>query len=84
MADRPGSMDEWKGDLWNLAGIPSPPNDHETNETIVFGYMVAWFLGEVRRSSLPQGFSTLTLITSSLLAKPTTPSLPTSMNGKPV
>ncbi|KAF7293138.1 Glycogen [starch] synthase [Mycena chlorophos] len=39
-------LDEWKGDLWNLAGIPSPPNDHETNETIVFGYIVAWFLGE--------------------------------------
>lgn len=41
-------LDEWKADLWNLAGIPSPPNDHETNETIVFGYLVAWFLGEVR------------------------------------
>jgi glycogen(starch) synthase len=41
-------LDEWKGDLWNLAGIPTPPNDHETNETIVFGYLVAWFLGEVR------------------------------------
>ncbi len=41
-------VDEWKGDLWNLAGIPSPPNDHETNEAIVFGYIVAWFLGEVR------------------------------------
>jgi hypothetical protein len=41
-------LDEWKGDIWNLAGIPSPPNDHETNETIVFGYLVAWFLGEVR------------------------------------
>lgn len=40
-------MDEWKTDLWNLAGIPTPPNDHETNETIVFGYIVAWFLGEV-------------------------------------
>lgn len=39
-------MDEWKGDLWNLAGIPTPPNDHETNETLVFGYLVAWFLGE--------------------------------------
>jgi glycogen(starch) synthase len=43
-------MDEWKTDLWNLAGIPSPPNDHETNETIVFGYIVAWFLGEVSGS----------------------------------
>lgn len=41
-------IDEWKGDLWNLAGIPTPPNDHETNETLVFGYLVAWFLGEVR------------------------------------
>ncbi|EIW65140.1 glycogen synthase [Trametes versicolor FP-101664 SS1] len=39
-------LDEWKGDLWNLAGIPTPPNDHETNETIVFGYIVAWFLGD--------------------------------------
>ncbi|TRM66644.1 glycosyltransferase family 3 protein [Schizophyllum amplum] len=39
-------LDEWKADLWNLAGIPSPPADHETNETIVFGYLVAWFLGE--------------------------------------
>lgn len=41
-------LDEWKGDLWNVAGIPSPPNDHETNEAILFGYLVAWFLGEVR------------------------------------
>lgn len=40
-------LDEWKADLWNLAGIPTPPNDNETNETIVFGYLVAWFLGEV-------------------------------------
>lgn len=44
-------MDEWKTDLWNTAGIPSPPGDEETNETIVFGYLVAWFLGEVRRTS---------------------------------
>lgn len=44
-------IDEWKGDLWNVAGIPTPPNDHETNETIVFGYLVAWFLGEVSHLS---------------------------------
>ncbi|KAF9898265.1 glycogen synthase isoform 1 [Lobosporangium transversale] len=42
-------LDEWKGDLWNVAGIPSPPNDHETNEAILFGYLVAWFLGELIR-----------------------------------
>ncbi|OBZ65131.1 hypothetical protein A0H81_14882 [Grifola frondosa] len=34
-------LDEWKGDLWNLAGIPTSPNDHETNESIIFGYIVA-------------------------------------------
>jgi glycogen synthase len=45
-------LDEWKGDLWNVAGIPAPPGDHETNETIVFGYLVAWFLGEVRHLSI--------------------------------
>ncbi|KAF4544114.1 Glycogen synthase [Lasiodiplodia theobromae] len=39
-------LDEWKGDLWSVAGIPSPPGDHETNEAIVFGYLIAWFLGE--------------------------------------
>jgi len=40
-------LDEWKGDLWQTAGIPSPASDNETNEAIVFGYLVAWFLGEV-------------------------------------
>ncbi|KNC96136.1 uncharacterized protein SPPG_08523 [Spizellomyces punctatus DAOM BR117] len=39
-------MNEWKSDLWSIAGIPSPPDDRETNEAIVFGYLVAWFLGE--------------------------------------
>ncbi|KAI9685177.1 MAG: glycogen synthase isoform 1 [Bathelium mastoideum] len=27
-------LDEWKGDLWSIAGIPSPPDDWETNEAI--------------------------------------------------
>lgn len=48
-----GYMDEWKADLWNTAGIPSPPSDDETNEAIVFGYLVAWFLGEVSSLSSP-------------------------------
>lgn len=43
-------LDEWKGDLWNTAGIPSPPGDDETNEAVVFGYLIAWFLGEVEFS----------------------------------
>ncbi|KAI9362920.1 glycogen synthase [Zopfochytrium polystomum] len=39
-------LNEWKADLWNVAGIPSPTDDVETNDAIVFGYLVAWFLGE--------------------------------------
>lgn len=43
IADR---LNSWKGDLWNVAGIPSPPNDQETNDAILFGYLVGWFLGD--------------------------------------
>ena len=40
-------LNEWKGDLWSLVGIPSPDNDTETNDAILLGYTVAWFLGEL-------------------------------------
>lgn len=46
-----GHLDEWKADLWNTAMIPVPQNDDETNEAVVFGYVVAWFLGEVGYSN---------------------------------
>ena len=39
-------LDEWKGDLWKVAGIPSGINDFEMNDSILFGYLVAWLLGE--------------------------------------
>lgn len=39
-------LDSWKTDLWNFTGIPSPPNDTETNCAVLFGYLVAWFLGD--------------------------------------
>jgi len=39
-------LDSWKSDLWNDVGIPSPPNDQETNDAILFGYLVAWFLDD--------------------------------------
>ncbi|RKP30121.1 glycogen synthase [Metschnikowia bicuspidata] len=43
-----GSMlNEWKLDLWNIAGIPTPDHDSETNNAILLGYLVAWFLGEL-------------------------------------
>lgn len=38
-------LDEWKGDLWRSAAIPSPPADTETNDAILFGYLITWFLG---------------------------------------
>ena len=37
-------LNEWKGDLWTIAGIPCPSNDQEMNDAIVFGYLNAWFL----------------------------------------
>lgn len=40
-------LDEWKADLWQQAGIASPPNDTDMNDAILFGYLIAWFLGEV-------------------------------------
>jgi glycogen(starch) synthase len=40
-------LNEWKADLWNIAGVPSPENDQEMNQAVIFGYLVAWFLGEV-------------------------------------
>ncbi|CCE66082.1 hypothetical protein TPHA_0O01130 [Tetrapisispora phaffii CBS 4417] len=42
-----GYLNEWKADLWNLVGIPSPENDNETNDAILLGYVVTWFLGEL-------------------------------------
>ena len=58
-----GFMDEWKGDLWSTTGIPSPPGDDETNEAIIFGYIVAWFLGEVCTMSIDPFRQSLTTCT---------------------
>lgn len=41
------NLNEWKLDLWNIAGIPTPDHDSETNDAILLGYLVAWFLGEL-------------------------------------
>ncbi|AOA64228.1 Glycogen synthase [Komagataella phaffii CBS 7435] len=42
-----GYLNEWKSDLWNIAGVPTPEHDVETNDAILLGYLVAWFLGEL-------------------------------------
>jgi hypothetical protein len=75
-------LDEWKADLWNTAGIPSPPGDDETNEAVVFGYLVAWFLGEVRTCHTHSRREKLTRDSSSPTRSPK-PSSRTSMNGCP-
>ncbi|EGD82861.1 glycogen synthase isoform 1 [Salpingoeca rosetta] len=36
----------WKKDLYELTGIGCPDSDEESSRAIVFGYLVAWFLGE--------------------------------------
>src|SRR5436190_24078803 len=41
-------LNEWKRDLWKTTGISIPAKDNVINETVIFGYLVAWFLGEVR------------------------------------
>jgi glycogen(starch) synthase len=40
-------LSEWKTDIWLSSQIPSPPDDSETDEAILFGYLVQWFIGEV-------------------------------------
>jgi len=40
-------LNEWKADLWEKFHIPAPDSDKETNDAIIFGYLVAWFFGEV-------------------------------------
>ena len=41
------NLDVWKSDLWSLAGIPIPDHDQESNDAILLGYLVAWFIGEL-------------------------------------
>ena len=38
---------EWKNDLWNSSHIGIPNHDKESADAVVFGALVAWFLGEV-------------------------------------
>ncbi|KCV73394.1 glycogen(starch) synthase [Fonticula alba] len=40
-----GRLGEWRHNWINLTKIPTPEQDTETNDAILFGYLVAWFLG---------------------------------------
>ncbi|PAA55707.1 hypothetical protein BOX15_Mlig015376g5, partial [Macrostomum lignano] len=41
-------LDEFKHELWEKAHIGIPYHDRESNDAIIFGALVAWFLGEFR------------------------------------
>jgi hypothetical protein len=74
-------MNEWKTDLWNVASIPSPPGDDETNEAIIFGYLVAWFLGEVGGVPAPARDALSNSLPSSFATRGKRQSLPTFTSG---
>jgi glycogen(starch) synthase len=39
-------LDEWKHDFWNVTNIGIPWHDRESNDALIFGYCVTWFLEE--------------------------------------
>ncbi|CAG5123259.1 unnamed protein product, partial [Candidula unifasciata] len=39
-------LDEFRHELWETASIGVPWHDRETNDAVIFGALVAWFLGE--------------------------------------
>lgn len=41
------SLDRWKSELWESCAIGVPWYDREANDAVLFGFLVAWFLGEV-------------------------------------
>ncbi|XP_053824333.1 glycogen [starch] synthase, muscle-like, partial [Vidua chalybeata] len=41
------SLERWKGELWESCAIGVPWYDREANDAVLFGFLVAWFLGEV-------------------------------------
>ncbi|XP_074659839.1 glycogen [starch] synthase-like isoform X1 [Tubulanus polymorphus] len=43
-------MDEWKRELFDSSHIGVPWHDREANDAIIFGALVAWFLGEFKKN----------------------------------
>ncbi|XP_077870352.1 glycogen [starch] synthase-like [Saccoglossus kowalevskii] len=41
-------LDRWKTEFWELSSIGTPWHDRESNDAIIFGFLVTWFLGEFR------------------------------------
>uniref|UniRef100_A0A8C3BLD4 Glycogen [starch] synthase n=1 Tax=Cairina moschata TaxID=8855 RepID=A0A8C3BLD4_CAIMO len=45
------SLERWKGELWESCAIGIPWYDREANDAVLFGFLVAWFLGEFAAQS---------------------------------
>jgi glycogen synthase len=41
-------FEEWRQDFQALTGVLLPEEDDMSNDALVFGYLVTWFLAEVR------------------------------------
>lgn len=39
-------LEQWKKELWENAHIGTPSSDYESNDAIIFGFLVTWFIGE--------------------------------------
>lgn len=40
------NLERWKAELWDCCAIGVPWHDREANDAILFGFLIAWFLGE--------------------------------------
>ncbi len=40
-------LDSWKGDFFEYAHIGIPYHDRESNDALIFGFCVFWFIGTV-------------------------------------
>uniref|UniRef100_K1QSC1 Glycogen [starch] synthase n=1 Tax=Magallana gigas TaxID=29159 RepID=K1QSC1_MAGGI len=47
-------LDEFKHELWEKASIGIPWHDRESNDAVIFGALVAWFIGEFRKNLTDQ------------------------------
>ncbi|XP_054664468.1 glycogen [starch] synthase, muscle isoform X2 [Grus americana] len=50
------SLERWKGELWESCAIGVPWYDREANDAVLFGFLVAWFLGEFAAQSEERPF----------------------------
>ncbi len=41
-------LDQWKKEFWESCHIGIPNHDYESNDALIFGFLVCWFIGEVR------------------------------------